>query len=220
MAIEPVTFAAGKLRLEGALHLPEGAPPFPGVAVCHPHPLYGGDMHNSVVVAVCEALVAGGIAALRFNFRGTGESEGSFGGGLDEQQDARAALGFLAKWPSLRAGALGLAGYSFGAIVALSTIDERVRALAAVSPPLAMGGTSPLPRCPTLFVFGDRDGIAPASGLSAVAPQSFAEQEIIVVPGADHFWSGKAGVAAAHVADFFRRRLLSADAGDAGTGAI
>lgn len=211
MAIERVTFAARNLRLEGALHVPEAAPPFPGVVVCHPHPLYGGDMDNSLVVALCEGLVAAGIAALRFNFRGTGGSEGSFGGGLEEQQDARAALGFLTEWPSLRAGLLGLAGYSFGAVVALSTADERVRALAAVSPPMAMGGALPLPHCPTLFVFGDRDGIAPASGLSAVEPQSFAEQEIIVVPGADHFWSGKADVAAAHVADFFRRRLLSAE---------
>ena len=68
MAIEAVTFAAGNLRLEGALHLPSGVPPFPAVAVCHPHPLYGGDMNNPLVVGICEGLVAAGIAALRFNF--------------------------------------------------------------------------------------------------------------------------------------------------------
>jgi hypothetical protein len=212
MTLESVTLVAGNLTLEGVLHGANATPPCPAVAVCHPHPLYGGDMDNWLVVAICEKLADGGIAALRFNFRGTGGSEGSFGGGIEERQDVRAALDFLATRPSVRADRVGLAGYSFGALVALSTADERVRALAAVSPPLSMGGPPLQLPGPVLFVFGERDAIAPAAGLSELAPRSFADQEIVIVPGADHFWGGKAETAAAHVADFFRRKLGTPDA--------
>src|SRR5438093_13487786 len=69
-----MTFASGVLTLEGALNLPERTPA-PGIVVCHPHPMYGGDMHNNVVDAVCQTAAADGIVALRFNFRGAGGSK-------------------------------------------------------------------------------------------------------------------------------------------------
>jgi hypothetical protein len=212
MKLESVTFTAGPLTLEGVLHIAEVAAPRPGVVVCHPHPLYGGDMNNSVVIAICESLAESGISALRFDFRGAGGSEGSFGGGVEEPEDVRAALDFLETRPSVQRDRLGVAGYSFGANVALSTADERVRALVAVSPPLSMGGGPLRLHCPALFVFGERDAIAPADALSKVAPASSAEQETVIIPGADHFWAGKADEAAAQVADFFRRKLRAAGA--------
>src|SRR3990172_254396 len=87
-----------------------------GVVICHPHPLYGGDMDNPVVVRVQEACAAEGLATLRFNFRGVGGSSGTHGEGGGEQDDARAALEALEQ----KAGtaALAIAGYSFGAWIA------------------------------------------------------------------------------------------------------
>lgn len=109
-----VTLQAGGLLLEGCLELPQGTGPVPGVVLCHPHPLYGGDMENNVIVAVGRALVRSGLAALRFNFRGVGRSQGEFAGGVGEQEDARAALSFLATRPEIDPARLGIAGYSFG----------------------------------------------------------------------------------------------------------
>jgi len=79
----PITFTSEDLTLEGILHEP-ALTPFPAAIVCHPHPLYGGDMNNNVVVAVCQALAEAGIAGLRFNYRGVGRSEGKYGDGLAE----------------------------------------------------------------------------------------------------------------------------------------
>ena len=91
-----VRFPCGQLTLEGVLHEVESPSPVPAVVICHPHPLYGGDMDNNVVVAVAMGLARDGIAALRFNFRGTGDSDGAFGGGIGEREDVSAALAFLA----------------------------------------------------------------------------------------------------------------------------
>jgi alpha/beta superfamily hydrolase len=121
---EAVRFPSGELTLVGVLHRPQGTG-LPAVAVCHPHPLYGGDMENNVVVSLCGALADAGVAALRFNFRGVGGSGGSHGGGIGERQDALAALDFLAGVAGVDGGGLGLAGYSFGALVALGAADER-----------------------------------------------------------------------------------------------
>ena len=161
MTSKPVTFVSQALTLEGVLHEPAAGGPSPAVAVCHPHPLYGGDMHNEVVVTICERLAAGGIAALRFNFRGVGRSQGSFGGGEAEQEDVRGAITYLRGLSSTGSRGPGLAGYSFGAAVALSTADPGVRALAAVSPPLpALDSVRLKPDIPLLLVAGDRDEIA------------------------------------------------------------
>ena len=95
MTAGPISFPCGGLRLEGSLHLP-AADTFggrlPGVGVCHPHPLYGGDMESPVVRGMAEALCRQGMAALRFNFRGVGRSEGRHGEGEAELADVTAAL--------------------------------------------------------------------------------------------------------------------------------
>ena len=203
---QPVTFPANGLTLEGILHAAangEGRP-VPGAVVCHPHPLYGGDMHNAVVVAVCGALAMQGITALRFNFRGTGASEGSHGGGREEPDDVHAALDFLASQPEVHPQRLCLAGYSFGALVALSTPYPPLAALAAISPPLAADrGNGMKLSCPTLVIFGERDTIAPAGSLERAGIDLPPRSRVIVVPGADHFWWGREKNVAEEVAAFF-----------------
>ena len=217
VAPEAVRFASGELTLVGVLHHGSSLEIRdsniehlrPGVAVCHPHPLYGGDMENNVVIAICRALAEGGLGALRFNFRGVGASSGAFGGGLGERQDARAALDFLAGLDGVDGDCLGLAGYSFGALVALSAADERVRALAVVSPPA--GGldlASVRQRVPTLLISGDGDAIAPAARLPEMAASLGRACEVRSVAGADHFWWGHEEALAATVVQFLRAQLL------------
>jgi len=208
-AAEPVRFPSGDLTLVGVLHRPQGSG-LPGVAVCHPHPLYGGDMENNVVVALCRALAGASMVALRFNFRGVGGSGGSYGGGFGERLDVRAALDFLTGLAEVDSGRLGLAGYSFGALVALSAADEPVRALAAVSPPA--GGLDPTSfrsGIPTLLVSGDRDDISPALRLPEMAASLGPPCEIRSVAGADHFWWGYEETLATAVLEFFRAQLLA-----------
>jgi len=190
VAAEPVRFASGELTLVGVLHRPQGSG-LPAVAVCHPHPLYGGDMENNVVLALCNALTGGGMMALRFNFRGVGGSGGSHGGGVGEREDARAALDFLAGLAEVDSGRLGLAGYSFGALVALTAGDERVRAVAAVSPPAGgLDAGRVQPDIPTLLISGDRDDISPSVRLPELAAALGSRCETRPVAGADHFWWG------------------------------
>lgn len=202
---EPLRFPSGDLTLVGVLHRPQGSA-LPGVAVCHPHPLYGGDMESNVVVALCRALAEGGMAALRFNFRGVGGSGGSYGAGLGEREDARAALEFLTGRPEVDGGCLGLAGYSFGAVVALGAADERLRALAAVSPPAGEAASSRV-GVPTLLISGDRDEIASAQRLPEMAESLGPLCEVRSVAGVDHFWWGQEETLATAVVDFFRARL-------------
>jgi len=207
VTLRHVTFPCGDIHLEGVLHVPAGLGPRPAAVVCHPHPLYGGDMWNNVVTAICDALVADGMVSLRFNFRGVGESGGSYGAGQSERDDVRAALAFLASQPEVDATRLCLAGYSFGALVALQTDFTPLSALAAVSPPLGGDALSRLGlRCPTLFVFGGRDGVAPAANLERLGARLPEGSKVVVVPEADHFWWGLEARAASEVATFCAER--------------
>src|SRR5213594_5238426 len=188
---QPVTLALGAdLRLEARLALPDS--PNAGVVICHPHPLYGGDMDNPVVVRVQEVCAGLGLATLRFNFRGVGGSGGTHGGGLAEQEDARGALAALAQATGDRP--LAIAGYSFGAWVAtlVGGRDARVTALALIAPPLAMydfGGVEGK-RVPTLAVAGTADPYCPADDFQRFAARG-AWVTPAVIEGADHFFFGK-----------------------------
>ncbi len=211
-----VQFDCGGLKLEGVLHLPDDDGRSPGVVVCHPHPLYGGSMDNNVVQAVAAALVGRKMAAFTFNFRGVGGSQGRFDNGRGEQDDIRAAVGWLFAQPDVDGERLGLAGYSFGASVALPFArgDTRVKAVALVSLPL-MDGTqveqaeeilSTL-TIPKLLLCGDEDFVVPPAALERVSRKAMEPKEVRVVPGADHFWWGNEGTMAETVADFFSRHL-------------
>src|SRR5438067_5820249 len=143
-------------------------PPRAAAVVCHAHPLHGGVMHFKVVFRAAKALQEEGVAALRFNFRGVGRSEGTHDEGRGEQDDVRAALDEVER----RLPSLGVVagGFSFGASMALQAGcgDRRVRALFALGFPLSMGKeTSYLQTCrrPRLFVQGARDTYAGAEAV-------------------------------------------------------
>ena len=201
-----VKFPCGELNLEGAYHFPEDRAPFPAVVVCHPHPLYGGSMDNNVVHAVCQALCQKGIAALRFNTRGTGGSDGAFGGGISELEDVRAAISLATSGEGVDSKRIGIAAYSFGAIVSFSTtIPENVQAVAAISPPLAMVSLDGLGsyRQPKLLVSGGGDDFTPEQTFKSFFKSLPLPKECEVIPEADHFWSGYEEQLGQRVASFF-----------------
>ena len=209
-----IRIPSGDLELEGILHLPDGDPPCPGVVVCHPHPQYGGDMHNNVVMVLCEALTERGIAALRFNFRGVGRSTGAYDGGRGEALDAAAALTCLAGSEEFEATAVGVAGYSFGAMTALAAADDRTRALALVSPPLQWLDRERFNgfRGPLLLVAGDADHVTPEQPFRELAASVDAAEAHIVV-GADHSWWGYERELAGIAGAFFAGHLGTKGAG-------
>ena len=177
--------------LEAIAHEAEGAAqPLYGI-VCHPHPLYGGTMDNKVVYTVARALQTSGIATLRFNFRGVGESQGTYDEGAGETRDAAAVADFgAARWPNRR---LILAGFSFGAFVALRLALARDTArLITVAPPVGRFDFSELhaPACPWLVVQGDADDVVDPSAVIAWVKRQDPTPQLRVVPGVGHFFHG------------------------------
>ncbi|MFC1919272.1 alpha/beta hydrolase [Chloroflexota bacterium] len=210
MKEDSVMFPCGELALEGYLHPPSGNGPFPAVVVCHPHPMFGGDMSNNVVMEVCAGLVRKGIAAFRFNFRGVGRSQGRYGQGVEEQKDAAAALDLVASNPAVESDRLGLAGYSFGSNVAFSVAikNGRVGALALISPWLKDHEWNQLrdwPR-PRFLIWGGRDEFV-LKNMREVAENLSTSSSYEVVTGTDHFWWGYEGRMAESVAAFFAVNL-------------
>jgi alpha/beta superfamily hydrolase len=185
----PIRFRSGSVDLGGRISAPPGASQ--GCVVCHPHPLYGGDMTSSVVVAITRELGRAGIATLRFDFRGAGTSGGEHEGGKAEVGDARAAVGALCDATGL--ARIAIAGYSFGAFIAwsLAASDPRIAAVVAVAPPIAMPGfaLTELPDVPFLLIGGDRDAYCPAQKMTAIAAGAN-RAKTVVVAGADHFFAG------------------------------
>jgi alpha/beta superfamily hydrolase len=178
-------------RLEARLGLHEAARG--GLVVCHPHPLYGGDMENPVVVRAVEVAREVGLSTLRFNFRGVGRSTGIHAKGDGEQDDLKAALAMLhSHLPPDRP--LGVAGYSFGAWVAarVAGSGSASTALCLIAPPLAMLDFGALDRTGEhiLLVAGTRDSYCPAESLEALAGRLSGAQ-LRTVEGADHFFFGK-----------------------------
>ena len=202
-----MTFASGVLTLEGALNLPERTPA-PGIVVCHPHPMYGGDMHNNVVDAVCQTAAADGIVALRFNFRGAGGSEGSYDNGVGEQDDVGAALAYLRELPEVDGARVALAGYSFGAAIALQAVDERLNAFIAVSLPTTMPLKDVRVACPALFISGDEDQYSDAGELTRLVRGLGSKAELKLLPGLGHFWFGVERDLQAIISPFLRAHLL------------
>lgn len=207
MKKEHITFPCGKLKLEGIFCWTGSKLLTPAVIVCHPHPLYGGSMHNNVMYAITEALSAKSINVLLFNFRGVGESEGSYGGGREEQNDVKAALDWLQKRPDVDKIKLGLAGYSFGAgvVFPVACSDERVKAVALVSPYFEENPDALLQKCtkPKLIMSGSEDQMVPVDTVLAYGDKASDVKLVEIVKGPDHFWSGHEGRMSQLVADFF-----------------
>jgi len=183
-----IAFSNGALAIEGLLQKNSETR---GVAIAHPHPLYGGNMHNNVVMAISQAYQKLGYTTLRFNFRGVGGSQGSYGDGIGEQEDAKAAIVYLADFGMRQ---IDLAGYSFGAWVNGHLNCERVGIanMVMVSPPVAFidFGSVGTIDCLKLVITGSRDDIAPAELIRQSYCEWNAAARLEVIDGADHFYGG------------------------------
>jgi alpha/beta superfamily hydrolase len=196
-------------RLEAILWIPAAPPghraPLAAV-VCHPHPLFGGTMHNKVVYQVAKSLDALGLPVLRFNFRGAGLSAGEHDRGLGEQGDVQAALEFLEKqFPGVP---IVLAGFSFGAWVGLRVGCEhpRVSHLIGLGIPVNSADFSFLKQChkPKLFVHGSEDEHGAVTKVKLLVASLPGENHLVVVDGADHFFAGKLDQLHAAITNWFR----------------
>jgi alpha/beta superfamily hydrolase len=177
-------------RLEAELAVAE--PERCGMVLCHPHPQYGGTMRSIVISALFEALPPAGVTCLRFNFRGVEGSEGNHDQGRGEQRDVRAAVRDLG---SLLAptSPLVLTGWSFGADVALSVVDDRIDAWYAVAPPLRFAtelDTLAGDRRPKLLALAQHDEFRSPAEVQEIAA-AWVATEIELVSGASHFFVGR-----------------------------
>ena len=183
-------------RIEALLNMGSANPTHAAV-VCHPHPLFGGTLHNKVVFHATKALQGFGFPVLRFNFRGTGLSEGKHDEGRGEFDDVRTALNWLAKEFSLP---LVFAGFSFGAAVGLraSAEDSRVVGLIGLGTPVVAVENRSYDleflrkvTVPKLFISGDRDQFGPRAKLEAFVVTLPEPRQLSLISGADHFFEGR-----------------------------
>jgi alpha/beta superfamily hydrolase len=183
-------------RLEALLNA--GSPNATHAAVlCHPHPLHGGTLHNKVVFHTMKALNSFGFPVLRFNFRGTGLSEGEHANGIGEVEDVRSALDWLEHEFTLP---VIFAGFSFGAAVGLRAAyaDDRVRTLIALGLPVVavedrVYDFEFLRFCgkPKLFVSGSRDQFGPAGKLEALVHTFADPKKLVRIEAGNHFFEGR-----------------------------
>jgi hypothetical protein len=188
--------------------------------VCHPHPLFGGTLHNKVVFHTMKALNSFGFPVLRFNFRGTGLSHGEHDQGEGEVEDVRAALDWLDSEFHLP---LVFAGFSFGGAVGLRAAcpDARVRAVIGVGTPVGpVVAESEVPRTytfdflqdctkPKLFVSGARDQFGPRAKLEALVASVPEPKKLVLVEGADHFFEGRLRELREAIESFVREHVVS-----------
>jgi uncharacterized protein len=198
-------------RLEAILWSPAAGAPAMAAVVCHPHPLFGGTMHNKVVYQAAKSLDALGLPVLRFNFRGTGMSEGQHDHGDGERGDVRAALDFLAaEYPGIP---LLVAGFSFGCWVGLRVgcEDDRVTGLIGLGAPVNNADFSYLAKCekPKLFVSGSNDMYGAVDKLRSVVANVPGENRVVIVEEADHFFVGKLDRMAGAITAWITVRLPS-----------
>lgn len=207
-----VSFQAKGLNFEGIVATPDAArAPVPGIVLCHPHPLFGGNMDNNVIIAVSFALAGQGFATVRFNFRGVGNSEGQHSKGEQEHNEILGAFDLLKAWPGVDGKRLGLAGYSFGTSVILGSADvqKKAQAIALISPPLRAFPDTPLKKSktPTLIISGDRDKLVQSDELQPNLAAFAHPPQLQIVPGADHYWGGLERQLVGPVTDFFAANL-------------
>ena len=188
MKEKQISFTSQGVNLEGLMCEGDGRK---GLVATHPHPLYGGAMHNNVVEAVVRAYAEKGYTTLRFNFRGVGRSQGSYDQGMGEQADVQGAAGYLARLGNTE---IDLCGYSFGAWVNARCIENlsRVQRMIMISPPVNFMDFSFFRNCPKLrlVIAGSQDDIARATAIQQMLPKWNPGASFHVIQGADHFYRG------------------------------
>ena len=195
--------------LEALIETPPGeraVPPAAFGVICHPHPLYGGALDNKVVWTLSRAFQQLGAPTIRFNFRGVGASAGTHDDGRGEVGDALAVIAAgRERWPH---AALWLGGFSFGGVVALrAAATARPASLVTVAPGITKSDVSDVPRpdCPWLIVQGDADDVVPERVVSAWALALAPPPELLVMPGAGHYFHGRINELRDAIVDFMRR---------------
>ncbi len=205
-------------RLEARYH-PSRIENAPLALILHPHPQHGGTMHNKVVYTLFHAFARQGFVALRFNFRGVGKSQGSYGSGEGELADAAAALDWLQN-NNPDAEQCWIAGFSFGAWIALQLLARRPEsdAFVALAPPVTLADFNFLTRPPSagLIVQGDKDQIVAPDGVKDLAlrlqKQRSLKVEYRLVAGADHFFTDRLDTLSETVESYIAARLRTARA--------
>ena len=192
MKEEKVFIPSNGIQLEGLLSIQEASSFRGGVILCHPHPQYGGDMNHPVMTVSVEAATQEGFSTLRFNFRGVGESQGSYGEGVGERQDVKAVANYFCSRLKDDHPLLILLGYSFGAWVGfpIAIEDERFKGMVAVAPPLGVYDFGFLKGCKKkkLFIAGNQDSFCPPDLLEKWYQQLDEPKSLAFIPGADHFF--------------------------------
>ena len=183
-----ITIECGNIKLEGSLrkNMPQKA-----VIICHPHPLYGGNMDNPVVMAIADAFFEKGFTTMRFNFRGTCNSTGMFDNGIGEQEDIRAAMSWLMENGYQK---IYLAGYSFGARMNALVVSKgcKIEDHIMVSPPAAFMSFDDIQKMPStgLIVTGANDEIAPKELIQKHIDRWKIDPRYEIIEDCDHFYSG------------------------------
>jgi uncharacterized protein len=178
-------------RIEAIIKEPAG-PITRAAIVCHPHPLFGGTMHNKVVFRIARAFQNAGFAVLRFNFRGAGRSEGEHDNGIGEQADLRAAIDFInQRYPDVD---VWLAGFSFGTSVMLrsAVCDDRFGAFIYAGVPVSKYDFTDVVHCnkPKLIIQGELDAFGQPKEIEPFFAALDEPKELIIIAGADHFFEG------------------------------
>ncbi len=208
-----IGFYSKKLELEGIFASPQdpGARDVPAVIACHSNPLLGGNMNDPVVAAVCQAVVREGMCALRFNFRGVGDSQGEFTNGKEEHNDVKSALNVMRHWPSVHGGRIAVVGYSTGATIVLDGLRHlrRAKALVLVAPTLGALRSRRFNRDkrPRLVIAGSDDRVSPSLEVQRILDECRGPFQFHEVVGADHSMRGYESEAAEVTADFLKRYL-------------
>jgi len=199
-----ITIECQKIRLEGRLNRNSSQR---AVIVCHPHPLYGGDMDNPVVMCIAGAFFEKGFTTVRFNFRGTGKSTGAFDNGAGEQEDIRSAMGYMTDQGFQ---GIALAGYSFGARMNAVLVSQgcRIDDHIMVSPPagaMSFDDIEKMP-CTGLIVTGRKDEIAPPELIARHIKRWGITPRFDIIENCDHFYSGCLHKLNTLVADYLSKK--------------
>ncbi len=194
-------------RLEAIVEIPLDGAAIGAVVVCHPHPQHGGTMHNKVVHTLARTFVRLGFAALRFNFRGTGASGGEFDEGIGELDDALAAIAWMRD--EHVDGPLWLCGFSFGAAIAVrAALESPLNGLVTVAPAVGRFANElhGQPNCPWLIVQGDQDELVDIADTIEWINNLDPGPELLVMPGAEHFFHGRLVELREAVTDFVQKK--------------
>lgn len=181
-------------QLEVAVGEPTGTPRGAWAVICHPHPLFGGTMHNKVVTTLAKTFQYLGLHTVRFNFRGVGKSEGQFDNGDGELNDLLAVIEWVQRERAQQD--IWLAGFSFGAYIAAKAATLiPAKKLVTIAPAVEHFPMQHIPPilCPWILVQGDQDEVVPAEAVYAWAEQRDPKPIIVRFPQAGHFFHGQLG---------------------------